>query len=348
MSSVSPLSSCFPSDSPFTRSLQGDEVSKPLVTVQCLVYNHERFLRDCLNGFVMQQTSFPFEVIVHDDASTDHSADIIREYVEKYPHLIKPVYQTENQYSKKDGSLSRALSAAMSPYSLYLAYCEGDDYWTSPSKLQRQVDFMELHPEYTMCFHASMVKWEKEEMPASLYGSVENRDYSLVEIYGTGRFFQTSSVLVSRSIFSSEFYKKILPLRQSCPAGDTILFMTAAFLGKTRGMSEVMSVYRKHEEGVCYHWYRDIRTILIFKKINHIIPKYFGKILRPIANRLTASANREVIMTCVKKGNIGLAAKTFFDFMRETPMRAVCFLLTEPFMYLKRRLHTLKCSPKSE
>lgn len=127
---------------------------KPLVAIHCLVYNHEPYLRDCLEGFVMQQTNFPFVAIVHDDASTDGSTTIIREYEEKYPNIIKPIYETENQYSKHDGSVGRIVDAAIDATGAkYIAMCEGDDYWTDPQKLQKQVDFMEKNPEYSLCCH---------------------------------------------------------------------------------------------------------------------------------------------------------------------------------------------------
>lgn len=91
-----------------------DTPFKPaLVAIKCLVFNYEPYLGDCLEGFVMQQTDFPFVAIVHDDASTDHSADIIREYATKYPDIILPIYETENQYSKHDGSLGRIMNAAV-------------------------------------------------------------------------------------------------------------------------------------------------------------------------------------------------------------------------------------------
>ena len=124
-----------------------------IVTIKCLVYNHEPYLRDCLDGFVMQQTNFPFVAIVHDDASTDGSAAIIREYEEKYPDIIKPIYETENQYSKHDGSVGRIMDVAIDATGAkYVAMCEGDDYWTDPLKLQRQVDFMEENPECGLCY----------------------------------------------------------------------------------------------------------------------------------------------------------------------------------------------------
>ncbi len=124
-----------------------------LVSIQCLVYNHEPYLRQCLDGFVMQKTNFRFEAIVHDDASTDGSAAIIREYSEKYPDIIKPIYEAENQYSKHGGfsALFDILNSACK--GKYIAMCEGDDYWIDPMKLQKQVDFLESHPDYVYSCH---------------------------------------------------------------------------------------------------------------------------------------------------------------------------------------------------
>ena len=127
--------------------------NKPLVAIHCLVYNHEPYLHDCFEGFVMQQTNFRFVAIVHDDASTDGSAAIIREYEEKYPHIFKPIYEIENQFSKRDGSLERVMNAAIDAIGAkYVAVCEGDDYWVEPLKLQKQVDFMEANIEYGLCY----------------------------------------------------------------------------------------------------------------------------------------------------------------------------------------------------
>lgn len=126
---------------------------KYTVCIRCITYNHEKYLADALEGFVMQKTTFPFVAIVHDDASTDGTADILRQYAEKYPDIIKPIYETENQYSKHDGSIGRIMDAEMAKYNpKYIAYCEGDDYWTDPYKLQKQVNFMESHPDYSVCF----------------------------------------------------------------------------------------------------------------------------------------------------------------------------------------------------
>lgn len=119
-----------------------------VVSIRCLVYNHEPYLKQCLEGIVMQKTDFKFEAIVHDDASTDKSAIIIKEYAEKYPAIIKPIFEKENQYSKRDGSLNRIMNNSVSPSAKYIAICEGDDYWIDPYKLQKQVDFLEKNPDY--------------------------------------------------------------------------------------------------------------------------------------------------------------------------------------------------------
>lgn len=92
--------------------MQIEEIKPIMLSIRCMVYNHEPYLRDCLEGFVMQKTTFRFEAIVHDDASTDGSATIIKEYAEKYPDIIKPIYETENQYSKRDGSLGHIMHEA--------------------------------------------------------------------------------------------------------------------------------------------------------------------------------------------------------------------------------------------
>lgn len=130
-----------------------------MVSIKCMVYNHGPYLRQCLDGFVMQKTDFRFEAVVHDDASTDNSADIIREYAKKYPDIIKPYIEKENIYSK-DKILLRKLTNDLCT-GKYVAHCEGDDFWTDPYKLQKQVDYMEAHPDCSLCYSAANVLCEK-------------------------------------------------------------------------------------------------------------------------------------------------------------------------------------------
>ena len=126
------------------------EQSNIVVSIIFNTYNHEPYIRQCLEGFVMQKTDFAFEVLIHDDASTDKTADIIREYEAHYPDIIKPIYQTENQYSKKTGIMKTFQIPRVK--GKYIALCEGDDYWIDPLKLQKQVDILEKDATITTCF----------------------------------------------------------------------------------------------------------------------------------------------------------------------------------------------------
>lgn len=130
-----------------------------LVSVSCITFNQAPYIRECIEGFLMQKTDFEFEILIHDDCSTDGTTEIIREYAGKYPDLIKPMYEEENQYSqgKPIGTPVWNLPRAKGKY---IATCEGDDYWTDPYKLQKQADFLENNPEYGMCYTDFDVKNE--------------------------------------------------------------------------------------------------------------------------------------------------------------------------------------------
>lgn len=122
---------------------------KPLVSVCCITYNHGPYIRQCLDGFIMQKTSFSFEVLIHDDASTDETQEIIKEYQTKFPEVVKPIIQSENQYSKGLRGINIHFNFPRAQ-GKYIAMCEGDDYWTDPNKLQRQVDVLEANPSLSL------------------------------------------------------------------------------------------------------------------------------------------------------------------------------------------------------
>ena len=195
----------------------------------------------------MQKTNFPFEAIVHDDASTDGSAAIIREYAEKYPDIIKPIYETENQYSKHDGSLARVMDAAMHPNSKYVAICEGDDYWIDPNKLQLQVDFLENNSEYAMCCNKSRTFSEKKQIftnkivPSTYSGTLRIRDI----ITRGGLFISTCSLVFRKSVNSPDYPDYC----RKCHVGDYPLQIMCAMKGKVYCIDRLMSVYRVDHPG---------------------------------------------------------------------------------------------------
>lgn len=137
-----------------------------LVTIRCAAFNHEKYIRQTLDGIVSQQTDFRFEAIVHDDASTDNTADIIREYAEKHPDIIKAFFEKENQYSKGGQEIERIFEE--NSHGKYMVICEGDDFWTDPLKLQKQVDFLEAHPDYNLYCHNWDVLTEEGIQPSPI------------------------------------------------------------------------------------------------------------------------------------------------------------------------------------
>ena len=224
-----------------------------LVTISCITYNHKPYIRRCLDGFVMQKTNFPFKAIVHDDASTDGTSDIVREYAEKYPEIIVPILEKENVYSKKDGTLDRIMAQAC--IGKYVAICEGDDYWTDPYKLQKQVDYMEAHPECALCYgNFYKVRNEDYEHPAENTPLYRKQNRELPE--GKGQLFysilkgrvdaQTMTMMYRRSSFEA-----IAPNIHTFMMGDIPLLLDLSQIGDLHYIDEYLGVYNMHEGSAC-------------------------------------------------------------------------------------------------
>lgn len=238
--------------------IQNKELQPLMVSIKCLAYNHGKFIRETLEGFVMQKTNFRFEAIVHDDASTDNTAEIIREYAEKYPNIIKPIYETENQYSKKDGSLTKIMYNACN--GKYIAMCEGDDYWTDPYKLQKQLDFLEKHPDYVMCSHRFNKYWQESDVwEEDTDKDFKGIDYNLHNLIGGKWLTQTLTVMYRRSALDLKRYESYgMSL-------DMILFYELLRQGKGYCFPEVMGVYRYHRGGVWSEASLDTQRKIEFK-----------------------------------------------------------------------------------
>lgn len=229
----------------------------------------------------MQETDFPFEVIIHDDASTDKTADIIREYEAKYPDIIKPIYQVENQYSKPVNVSTKFVFPQIKGE--YVAICEGDDYWTDKTKLQKQVDFLDAHPDFTVCFHPVIVKHEDGSLPDSIYPKQDLIEgYHLqVEYLLFANYIQTNSVIY-RWRFKSQEELESLYTDDATPS-DWFLHLLHAQVGKIGFLNDVMAVYRKHSSGAWWlsqtnpdqhHLFFGIRELKLFLRIEEMFPQY--------------------------------------------------------------------------
>ncbi len=222
------------------------EEKKCMVSILCTAYMHEEYIAQTLDSFLMQKTDFPFEIVINDDASKDRTADIIRQYAQRYPDKIKAFCQQENLYSQN----INIEDTVMLPVAegKYIAFCEGDDYWTEPTKLQRQVDFMEAHPEYSACVHETTVHYCDDSKPDFSYAKVwcsetGDRDISFEEtLKGMAHAYHTSSLLFRREFAFN------LPDYFYCGASYGFAdFPRALFLllsGKLRFLDMPMSLYR--------------------------------------------------------------------------------------------------------
>lgn len=214
---------------------------EPIVSVVCVAYNHEKYIRDCLDGVVMQKTTFPFEIIVHDDCSTDGTRDIIKEYEKKYTN-IRGIYQKENQYSQgKDifSDICKPIACGK-----YIALCECDDYWTDREKLQKQFDAMENHPELDMCACAA---WEEMGDTKIRLQEIRPKKESCIltqreVILGGGRYLATASLFFRKDIFDSLMeYQKIINF-------DYTTQIRGALRGGIYYIDDNMVIYRRAVE----------------------------------------------------------------------------------------------------
>ncbi|MBR1807880.1 MAG: glycosyltransferase [Paludibacteraceae bacterium] len=223
-------------------------MKRPLVIINCLTYNHAPYIRQCLEGFVMQQTNFPFYAVVHDDASTDDTQSVIREYAEKYPDIIHPILEKENLRSKHDTTMNNLMTQYLSP-AKYIALCEGDDYWTDPYKLQKQVDFLETHPDYSLCCHRYKIynqnqdTWSEDYVASLFAEQAQGFTFTAVDNYNTW-ITKTMTLMYRRECLDLKQMNKYKYARD--------VHWNYYLLHKGRGycMPFVGAVYRRHAGGV--------------------------------------------------------------------------------------------------
>lgn len=208
-----------------------------LVSIICNTYNHEKYIRDAIEGFLNQKTNFLYEILIHDDASTDGTTEIIKEYESKKPDLIKPIYQKENQYSKGIKVFTLNKKRAIGKYH---AICEGDDYWTDPNKLQKQVDFLESNSNFSLCVHAATKISIINNKISYIRPSNENKVFSTEEvIFGDGGLFATNSM-----VYRSDKTNKMPEFYYMSNVGDYPLTIFLSLIGEVYYIDECMSVYR--------------------------------------------------------------------------------------------------------
>lgn len=246
--------------------------SDPLVSISCITYNHINYIEQCLDGFLEQETDYPFEILIHDDCSTDGTTEIIQKYSTKYPDIIKPMYETENQYQKGKpaGSLIWNIPRARGKY---IALCEGDDYWIDENKLQMQVNFLEKNPEYGMCYTKSkQFLQEKGRYGKKTFGEKIN---SYDDIFVNGNRIPTPSV-VCRKELMSEFSEKFSSQSKKWIMGDLPLWLFIFKNSNVKFLNQETCVYRVLKESASHSV--SIEKQKKFRQGSFEIRNYFAEI----------------------------------------------------------------------
>lgn len=246
----------------------------PLVSVAVATYQHANYIKECLDGILMQKTSFPFEVIVGEDGSVDGTQEICKEYAEKYPDKIRLFIRDRklSQYVDGEGKVTRfnGIWNRMSARGKYIAWCEGDDYWTDPLKLQKQVDYLESHPQCGMCY-AQVKNYVQME---GKFGRVWGGDYTSFE-----NLFHKNTIPTLTVLLRADLYKKynddVKPSSKSWKMGDYPMWLWFAHESSIAFIPEVMGVYRVLETSASHSV--DEKKSLAFNLSNIDIKQFYNE-----------------------------------------------------------------------
>jgi glycosyltransferase involved in cell wall biosynthesis len=212
----------------------------PLLSIVCPAYNQEAFIAQTLDGFLAQETNFPFEILINDDASTDNTPHIIAQYVERYPGIIRPFYHDVNQYQLGKPCVPGLFKEARGRY---IAYCEADDYWTDPRKLQIQVDFLESHPDYSMTYHDAIAFDSDGERGIQLQGELR-RDASAIEL-------QKARLISTLTVCFRNVFHELPPELLLAPLNDLCWWSLLGAFGKGKFLAQIKpAMYRLHPGGI--------------------------------------------------------------------------------------------------
>ena len=240
---------------------------KPIVSICCITYNHGKFIADCLNGFLKQKTSFPFEIVISDDCSTDNTKKIIDTYVSKYPAIFKDVSPSKNL-----GSIKNFYHVLEKASGKYIALCEGDDYWIDENKLQMQVDFLENNPEYGMCYtKAKQFIQKKRKFSRRRFGT-DVRDFE--DLLFNGNRVPTLTTVFRKDLLNS-YLKEIYPQDKGWLMGDYPMWLYFAHESKVKFFDKVTSVYRVLENSASHS--DNVEKSVAFGKSYWDIQNFFSK-----------------------------------------------------------------------
>ena len=225
------------------------KIPMPKLSILVPTFNHGNFIQQMLEGVLMQKTDFDFDIIIGDDASTDDNPLIISQYAEKFPEKIKAFLHSNNLGPKEPRELGGKNNVGFlfnQAKSEYISLCEGDDYWTNPLKLQKQVDFLDKNLDYSLCHHQLDVVYE-DNSPPHLFNPDNQQDTSIIkDLLADKSWFLGTASTVFRNVFANG----MPDWWWETASGDLGIFIEAARHGKIKYLPETMGAYRKHRGGM--------------------------------------------------------------------------------------------------
>jgi glycosyltransferase involved in cell wall biosynthesis len=275
--------------------------TRPLVSACVVTYQHARFIGRCLDSILAQRTSFPFEIVIGEDESTDGTREICMEYARRHPDRIRLFLRSRASSSVVAHELTTRLNGMWTRRAArgtYVALCEGDDYWTDPDKLQKQAGFLDAHPECAMCFHNALLTFEDGSEPPRLsYRPEETRPFYDLRDLLKENFIQTASIFYRRSALAyplpSWWYRMTV--------GDWTLLLLVAQSGLIGYLPETMSVYRLHEGGIWGLTGRRRQLEKTARALEVILTEFAAKL--PDAANARAIVHRSAFDTYVELGD---------------------------------------------
>ena len=266
----------------------------PTVSVLVLTYNHKNYIKQCLDSILMQQTTFPFELVLGEDESDDGTRNICIEYAEKYPDKIKLFLRSRKDVIHINGKATgrfNFIESLKACQGKYIALCEGDDYWTDPLKLQKQVDFLEAHEDYNICFHRANIITNNKLQLHEIPNHVDFNNIKYEDLLKSFNFITTASVVLrmQENLVLPYWFKKV-------PWGDIALYKIIESNLKIKCLPEVMSVYRIHDNGM-YSQFNKLQQ--------NIQGLHFFKIIKPYLNndqkKMSAKRRKEILNDVITK-----------------------------------------------
>lgn len=255
-------------------------IQPPLLSVCLITYNQVDYIRQAIESVLMQKVSFTWELIIADDYSTDGTREILLEYKNKYPEFIRLILQPSNV-----GAYRNWMDLLHAPQSKYVAYFEGDDYWTDSNKLQKQISFMESNASYVLCFHPVVLQDENDTIKVDNMTKVPINYEEIESLAIHGNYIHTPSIVFRNGLlsFPDDMAKS--------PIGDYYLYMLLAKHGKIKCLPDTMAVYRVHTQGTHSQLTQTQKSYKWFLMLHYLIPQFEGNIRTILVKNLLDKVN---------------------------------------------------------